>query len=322
MTGPSLPTIKQLFALSGNRCAFPRCALPIVEIASGKPVGRICHIRATSPNGPRHDQSQTSEKRHAFANLILLCPIHHDVIDADTQSYTVERLEQMKADHETANAGGQEAPDEVIQALVRVSELNVNEGSILLSFQQSGGQVAHAITNLYGASSTAAQKLHEEHVEILSTVWQKLTETYRYAEQIGNGLSRAPNLNGMTDRQLAEFLEHQVDMRGWEKEELLARSDKTDYYRDWEWWWLANQAREKWRDLYRYVQATRIFMDESLKASLAEVTDLLSQVFVRAEVAKGYHQQDFDKSYAALEQLQPKFAELESMITSRLRRGA
>jgi hypothetical protein len=230
VTGPSLPTIKRLFALSGNRCAFPRCPLPIIDNASGKPVGRICHIRATRPNGPRHDRSQTDAERHAVGTLILLCPINHDVVGADVQAYSIERLEEMKSDHETANAGGHDAPDEVIQALIRASDVHVSDGSVLLAFKQAGGQMAHSITNLYGASSVAAQKLYEKQVEVLSTVWHKLSETHRYAEQIGSGISRTRNLDAMTDRQLQEFLAHQPDMRDWEKEELLARRDKTAYY--------------------------------------------------------------------------------------------
>jgi hypothetical protein len=40
------------------------------------------------------------ERRNSYANLILLCRNHHKVIDAQEGEYTVERLHQMKAQHE------------------------------------------------------------------------------------------------------------------------------------------------------------------------------------------------------------------------------
>jgi hypothetical protein len=318
VNAPTVATVKRLFGLSGNRCAFPKCPLPVIESESGKPVGRICHIRAQNPRGPRYDRTQTDAERHAFENLILLCPIHHDVIDSDEEAYTAERLERMKSDHEERNSGGQDAPDDVARELITLSANDVTQGSILLSLQQTGGQVAHSITNVYGSSVEAARRLHEKQVEVFATMWQKLTETYRYAEQIGNGVLRAPNLNSLNEPQFSEFVRLQPDMKDWEKDELRFAADKSTYFRNWYWWWLANRARDQWRDLYQYIQATRIFIDDDLKALIAEATSLMSQIFVRAEVAKSYADQNFDKAFATYEQLQPKMTELEALISSRL----
>lgn len=93
-------TIKALFAVSSNRCAFPQCPNPLVEPVSKKVTGRICHIKAASPKGLRYDPLQSEKDRHGPNNLILLCPIHHDVVDADEKTYTVGRLHMLKADHE------------------------------------------------------------------------------------------------------------------------------------------------------------------------------------------------------------------------------
>jgi hypothetical protein len=64
-------------------------------------MGEICHIRAVSPNGPRHDPEQSTVGRHAYDNLILLCAKHHKVVDDDPEAYTVQRLIKMKVDHAT-----------------------------------------------------------------------------------------------------------------------------------------------------------------------------------------------------------------------------
>lgn len=146
MSYPSLPTIKRLFAVSGNRCAFPKCPLPLVDEASGKVTGRICHIKAQSPGGARYDENQTDEERHGFGNLVLMCPIHHDVIDSDEDSYTIERLFQIKAEHEKAFQGGQEPNDDVANTLIANSQIFVNVSAVT-SENQSGGQTATQINN-------------------------------------------------------------------------------------------------------------------------------------------------------------------------------
>ena len=47
---PSTTTVKQLFAVSGNRCAFPDCTRTLVDVETG--TGEICHIRGQSEGGP------------------------------------------------------------------------------------------------------------------------------------------------------------------------------------------------------------------------------------------------------------------------------
>jgi hypothetical protein len=101
-TGPSLPTVKRLFAHSGNRCAFPRCTEVLVQ--GSTVVGKICHIKAANPKGPRYDPQQTAAERHGYDNLLLLCGKHHTVIDDDEEAYTVERVIKMKTDHESRAA--------------------------------------------------------------------------------------------------------------------------------------------------------------------------------------------------------------------------
>lgn len=99
MSAPTLATIKRLFALSGNSCAFPNCSVPLIE-QSETVTGEICHIRAANPKGPRFDKTQTDAERHSSANLILLCSRHHKVIDSELDKYPVSILEEMKRSRE------------------------------------------------------------------------------------------------------------------------------------------------------------------------------------------------------------------------------
>jgi hypothetical protein len=98
MAGPNVSTIKRLFAVSGNQCAFPNC--PQVLYDNGAFVAEICHIKGDKQKAPRYGPQQTDDDRHSFENLFLLCSTHHTVIDQDVKTYTVEHLEDMKRLHE------------------------------------------------------------------------------------------------------------------------------------------------------------------------------------------------------------------------------
>ncbi len=63
-------------------------------------MGDIAHIVAQSPGGPRAQYPPPGGFIDAEANLILLCEEHHKLIDSQPQTYPVEKLLQMKTDHE------------------------------------------------------------------------------------------------------------------------------------------------------------------------------------------------------------------------------
>lgn len=136
MGKPSEQTIKKLFALSGNNCAYPSCGLPVVE-SGGTLTAQICHIKAQSKGGPRFDPMQSEEERQGFANLILLCGQHHKVIDDQLDIYTVDVLQGMKAVHEDAYGRPEKKTDEIfakllLNALDRVQVTN-NTGNVAIN---------------------------------------------------------------------------------------------------------------------------------------------------------------------------------------------
>jgi hypothetical protein len=121
---PREQTVRKLFALSGNRCAFPGCTTSIVDAVTTTIVGDVCHIRASSPGGPRHLTTQTAEERHGLGNLVLMCRNHHKIIDAreNLDEYTEEHLFRIKAQHEewarANNASGPTLSDSMVQRLI------------------------------------------------------------------------------------------------------------------------------------------------------------------------------------------------------------
>jgi hypothetical protein len=62
-------------------------------------VGEACHIVAQSVDGPRGISPLTAEQRDKYANLILLCNVHHKQIDDQFNAYPVSKLEELKAQH-------------------------------------------------------------------------------------------------------------------------------------------------------------------------------------------------------------------------------
>jgi hypothetical protein len=89
---PKLETLRRLFALSGNLCAFPGCDQILVN-RDGVFVTEVCHIEAAETGGPRFNPAQTNEGCRAFENLMLLCHRHHVETD-DIEAYPVERLKE------------------------------------------------------------------------------------------------------------------------------------------------------------------------------------------------------------------------------------
>lgn len=64
-------------------------------------VGVAAHITAASPGGPRYDVSLAPSERGSISNGIWLCQVHAKAADDDVISWTVVRLRDTKATHET-----------------------------------------------------------------------------------------------------------------------------------------------------------------------------------------------------------------------------
>lgn len=79
-------------------CAFPGCQTPIVH-EEGTVLGEICHIRAQSVGGPRFDPLLRNDMLHSEENLILLCSVHHKIVDDDAVAYDILTLQGMKSSH-------------------------------------------------------------------------------------------------------------------------------------------------------------------------------------------------------------------------------
>jgi DNA-binding transcriptional ArsR family regulator len=98
---PTPSVVKKLFAYSGNQCAIPDCKETLVDV-SGTMLGKVAHICAAEPGGPRYDPNMSAEEARGIENLFIVCGKHHDIIDDknNEQDYPVDLLRKYKKQHE------------------------------------------------------------------------------------------------------------------------------------------------------------------------------------------------------------------------------
>ncbi len=92
-------TIKRLYALSGNQCAFPSCNITLLSSHSEINFSNICHIEAAEPGGQRFNTKSNNDYRRSYGNLMLLCANHH-LETNDVVKYPEPILQEMKKKHE------------------------------------------------------------------------------------------------------------------------------------------------------------------------------------------------------------------------------
>lgn len=114
---------KILWARAAGRCSLGECDVELtldIDVGTAT-VGAMCHIVGENEGAARWRDSLTDEERNSYANLILLCSHHHDIIDNDESTYSIERLHQIKAEHEnwvreTLSSAGEIDPDDAVYA--------------------------------------------------------------------------------------------------------------------------------------------------------------------------------------------------------------
>lgn len=139
LCAPRLSTVKRLFAVSMNRCAFPGCSTPVIDPATQTVLGEICHIHAQSEGGPRFNQDLTEEQIHGIENLILMCGTHHKLIDdpGNEATYSADYLMGLKV--AVAQSGSKtetQLSDEQATVLIRQSVV-YEENAVHMDFRHA-----------------------------------------------------------------------------------------------------------------------------------------------------------------------------------------
>jgi len=211
---PALKTVKTLFALSRNECAFPGCPAPIVESESETITGVICHINARSPDGPRYDPAQTDDARHSLTNLILLCGRHHKIVDTEVSRYPAELLRSMQKAHRgrcVADIGPSET---------RVAELLLAEYRRAYVINAGGHVMIGSSGSVQGTNIT------------IKTSRRKAASIVLPLGVIGSDVKRRPYVKYLIDR-YAEFAKVQPGREF--KYPVFYSAIKAEFKMDWKW---------------------------------------------------------------------------------------
>lgn len=94
---------KKLWGQAAGTCSM--CRKPLIEDAEHPAdreaiIGEEAHIISESRSGPRGLASVPGMDFDGYYNRILLCRIHHRIVDDQPHQYTVEKLRGIKSQHE------------------------------------------------------------------------------------------------------------------------------------------------------------------------------------------------------------------------------
>jgi hypothetical protein len=167
---------KILWGRSGNRCAI--CKHEIVVDATEQDgesvVGDECHIISPKEKGPRHDPTYPSGHLDSYENLILLCRVHHKMVDDQEETYTTDIIRKMKSNHEVwiAEKLGDESHIPKPLKFRRIKQ-NIPD---FLSRLTTGKQVLDLVSGGYAFSMDHDELRSKEEVDLVGGFFQTVRD--------------------------------------------------------------------------------------------------------------------------------------------------
>jgi hypothetical protein len=242
--GISLKTHKMLWGNSANRCSLPSCRRVLAENETetddASIVGDEAHIISREESGPRGKSDLTPEQRDMYDNLILMCKIHHKLVDDQEKTYTVEILHQMKNDHiEWVNRNLSPDVDKQSDDLVYATYIEkwiefaqIEDWKNWTTSVLSNGQPSISIENF--------KKLQELNEYIFSRVWPKRYEKIEFAfmnfravlNDFINVFSKYIEVIGSKDNQYYLTEKFYKRSQDWDYEKYSELLKKFDYHVD------------------------------------------------------------------------------------------
>ena len=179
-------TRKILWGRSGNRCAICKNELVInaSEYDDESVVAEECHIISSLPNGPRYDQSYPKDKLDSHENLILLCRIHHKLIDDQVETFMPEILRQMKTNHEVWVSQKLSENKETKPIQLKRVKQNIPE---FLSRLTTGKQILDLVTNAMAYSFDHDELKSQMEVDLVGSFLQVAQEWGEISSDLETG---------------------------------------------------------------------------------------------------------------------------------------
>lgn len=203
-------TRKVLWGRSGNRCAICRKPLVVDRTAEDdhSVVGDECHIHSGAPNGPRYDSTVNAGKIDEIDNLLLLCRVHHKMVDDQFETYSADLLRTIKRNHEHwVNAKFEE---ESSQEKIRVVRFKSEMPTHLLPIE-SGHELFNFVIGCYGHYPYHSDDLLDDEIELVGGFiqnvkdWADLGADLESVEKLRAGKALSEEINQLQQRGFRVF---------------------------------------------------------------------------------------------------------------------
>jgi hypothetical protein len=177
-------TRKLLWGKSGNLCAL--CKNSLIHDATNKDtpsiVGDECHIISGRQKGPRYDINYPTKKIDEYENLILLCKVHHKLIDDQPDTYSYDVLKELKENHEKW----------VREKLYKVQDnksTDTNDENLLtfLVRLNSGSEIFNVVRDVYQCSFSNDEPFTTEEMNALSSFTQTVQDYGDISNELESG---------------------------------------------------------------------------------------------------------------------------------------
>jgi len=175
---------KILWGKSGNRCAI--CRRTLVVDATGTDsesvVGDECHIVSSAKGGPRHDPDYSSTETDELPNLMLLCRIHHKMIDDQAEKYSTDILRSIKANHEkwVSHKLTEDASFPPVKIHRTESEIPKN-----LPLIKSGKELSNLAAGCFGVYKDYSDGLDDDETELVGSFIQHVSDLIDIFDNLG-----------------------------------------------------------------------------------------------------------------------------------------
>lgn len=249
---PTAATLRELYILSGNRCAFPDCNHEIID-ENGTLVAELCHIEAAMPGGERFNSTMTNEERAQAANLLFLCHKHHKVTD-DVNKFSVIKMREIKRNHESLFRN---IMDDMLNTIEDVTKKQILIKS--KSFQSINGILDW---NLTGSHLKETVELCNKEFEVLKqldkktrTVFSSMLERSEYKNSRIVLLSLIQQSLALSDYEMRNYLDILIRYK------LISEPYIDDDYRGYI-FEIEEPGWDMWGDIKKYCELENIALEE------------------------------------------------------------
>lgn len=175
---------KILCTKSGNRCAMPDCQNKLVVDGNAQDdaslVAEMAHIKGEKPGSARYDANMPETDCNKHENLILVCPSCHKKIDDQPNTYTVDKLLEIKQNHEKR----------IIESMQKeISNVTFVELGVVTKYLVSGTATQSDSLTLI----TPKDKIKKNGLS--HTIEQLIVMGMTQVKQVGNYIEKCPDMD-------------------------------------------------------------------------------------------------------------------------------